>query len=398
MSDERRLPWLLRVDHADSATRSRAVNALVLTYGTIAAGVLGAIPLSMIPNGPQIAAIVVLTTLVFVVAAVLLRQGKVNAGLAVFFTAFLAAFAAVPLVGHDARLSGIYCATAVAVAGVTLRRLGLAVVTVLALTIAIVGTWLYPPVDPPPGAFEIITAAGIITILVLVTSVLGRWAHSLETRRADRAAQRATELAATLRQANAELEARVAARTEELQLALSRQESLVAELADLSMRDPLTGMYNRRHTELELPRLMSAAARYGQPLAIALADLDHFKQVNDDHSYSTGDEVLLRFAQIMKDTARGSDLLARYGGEEFLFVMPQTTLDQAVVLCERLRRSVAGHPWSDVVPELSLTVSIGVADSSTLDDLPALIATVDAALHRAKREGRNRVETAQPGH
>jgi two-component system cell cycle response regulator len=125
-----------------------------------------------------------------------------------------------------------------------------------------------------------------------------------------------------------------------------------------------------------------------------MADLDRFKQVNDNHSYSVGDEVLRRFSQIMTDNARGADVVTRYGGEEFLLVMPQTSLEQAQVVCERLRREVECHPWHEVVVGLSVTVSIGVADSARHDGLVTLVGSADHALHEAKRAGRNRVVLA----
>jgi len=155
----------------------------------------------------------------------------------------------------------------------------------------------------------------------------------------------------------------------------------------------LTGLHNRRHAEHELPRMTATAKRYDQPLAMALLDLDHFKQVNDRHSYAVGDEVLLRFTEILRDNARASDVVVRYGGEEFLLVMPQTTLAQAQVLCERLRAAVEAYPWRDVHRDLRLTVSIGVADNDQRD-LRGVTAAMDAALHDAKRDGRNRVVAA----
>jgi diguanylate cyclase (GGDEF)-like protein len=371
----------------------RGVNALVITYGMIAAGVVGAVPLSQIPNGRQIATIVGAATLLFVVAAVLLRTGRVSAGLVVFFGGFLAAFAAVPIIGQDARLSAVYCSLPVVVAGVTLHRRGVAVVTSLSLLIAVLGTLRFPPVDPPPAAFEIITAAVLLILIDLVVALLGMWGQRQETRRADASARVALELAESLRVANAELEERVQQRTDDLQRALSQQERLVGELAELSMRDPLTGLHNRRHAEHELPRMTATADRYRQPLSMALVDLDHFKLVNDRYSYAVGDEVLLRFTAILRENARGSDVVVRYGGEEFLLVMPQTTLEQALVLCERLRSAVESYAWSEVQPTLRLTTSIGVADNHQRD-LRGVTAAMDAALHSAKRDGRNRVVAA----
>jgi len=267
-------------------------------------------------------------------------------------------------------------------------------VTASAVVIVLVGTLAYPPVDPPPTAMEIVLAALFLIVVALVTSRLGLQGEREETRRADAEAQRATELARHLQDTNTRLEERVEQRTEELQFALARQEALVAELAELSLRDPLTGLYNRRHADHELPRLVAAAQRYGHPLAMAMADLDHFKLVNDEHSYSVGDEVLRRFARIVTDNARGADVITRYGGEEFLVVMPQTTLEQSHVLCERIRFEVERHPWFEVAPDLRQTVSIGIADTVAHPGLVTLVAAADAALHQAKRQGRNRVAVA----
>ena len=392
----RALPALLRVNHPDASTRMRAVNALVIAYANIAIGAVALYPLSRIPGGATIALIAGLGVLAGVAAVVLIRRGWVTPGLYVLIGGFLAAFAAVPLVVKDARLSAVYCSIAVVIAGVTLHRAGVAVVTAIALTIAVLGTWAYPPVDPPVGPQEIITAAVILIVINLATALLGLWGQRQETRRADAAAQRAQELAERLQLSNAELEAHVAARTEELQRALSSQETLVAELAELSVRDPLTGLHNRRHADDEIPRLVASAERHGQSLALAMADLDHFKVINDAHSYSVGDEVLRAFARILSQNARATDLVVRYGGEEFLLVMPQTTLEHALVVCERLRRAVSEHEWGAIVPGLRVTVSVGVASTVQSAGLVTLVSSADSALHQAKRGGRDRV-VATPG-
>ena len=386
---------LLQVDHPEASVRRRGRNALVVIYPLTVLGAIGVVALATIPHGLQIAAIVGVATVAFVSSAVLVRRGRVDTGLGIFFTAFLGAFLAVPLVAHDARLSAVYCAMPVGIAGVTLGRRGIAIVTASAVVIVLVGTLTYPPVDPPPTASEIVLAALFLIVVALVTSRLGLQGLRDETRRADAEAQRATELARHLQETNAQLEERVEQRTEELQFALARQESLVAELAELSLRDPLTGLYNRRHADHELPRLVAASQRHGHPLAMAMADLDHFKQVNDEHSYSVGDEVLRRFALIVQGNARGADVITRYGGEEFLVVMPETTLEQAHVLCERLRAEVERHPWFEVAPDLRQTVSIGISDTVRFDGLVTLAAAADAALHDAKRGGRNRVVVSE---
>jgi diguanylate cyclase (GGDEF)-like protein len=335
----------------------------------------------------MLAVLVALFMVVAYVGTVFVRRGKVSLGTWVFFTAIVVAECAFPVITGDARLTAIYLAVPVVIASVLLLPRGALVIGLVSIVAGAVLTWLYPPVDPPVTAFEVILAATLISGFVLVTAVLGFSSLRQETARADQAA-------AELRLTNETLELRVVERTEQLEHALARQEQLVAELAELSLRDPLTGLYNRRHADNELPRLVAAAERHLQPISLAMADLDHFKDVNDDHSYSVGDEVLRRFARVLSQVTRGTDLVIRYGGEEFLIVMPQTGIDQASVLCERLRKAVESHTWYEVVPSLQVTVSIGVADSAHFDGVIGLAAGADAALHRAKREGRNRVVVA----
>ncbi|MCA0330874.1 MAG: GGDEF domain-containing protein [Actinobacteria bacterium] len=389
-------PWLLRVRGADRVQRVRAVNALVICYGTTALALLAAPLLALIPGaGLAVSGVVVVTALLFLGIIALIRSGRVSLGLTLFFVVFLASFAVSILVLRDARLTALYATAPVVVAGVTLPRRGVAAVTAAALVIGIGGTLLFPISDGSPiQSFEVILATVAIAAVDVVAALLGMWGQRQETLRADRSAREANDLAGRLALINAELERRVDERTEALQRALSQQETLVAELADLSLRDPLTGLYNRRHVEQEVPRLLAAAERYGTPLALALADLDHFKRINDLWSYSTGDEVLLRFTELLRETSRGTDLVARYGGEEFLLVMPQTTAEQARVVCERLRRAVEAHGWDDVAPDLHLTVSVGVAGADGRSSLLALTAAADRAVHDAKRAGRNRVEVA----
>lgn len=382
---------LLRVAHADSEVRIRSTNALVVLYGVTAVGIVATIPLFATPGGSIAGLTCVVVTLVALGSALLVRAGHVDIGLSVFFAALMLGNLAGPVLGQDARLTAVYLVIPVAIAGVTLPWFGTAIVTLAALSIALFGTIAFPPTDPPVGAAELITAGVVVMLAVLVTSLLGGWGQRREAKRADESARRASGLAASLRESNAELEERVHQRTEELQFALARQETLVAELAELSVRDSLTGLHNRRHADDELPRLVSAGERYGHPLALAMADLDHFKLVNDRFSYTVGDEVLRRFARILAQTARASDLVARYGGEEFLLVMPQTTLEQASLVCERLRLTVAEHPWHEVAPGLRVTVSLGVADTVQSAGLVTLVSAADLGLHQAKRGGRNQV-------
>lgn len=377
---------LLRVDNADPAERLRGRNALVVIYGIVVMGVPASVALFFIPNGAAIGLIALTATALIAGTALLIRTGRVELGVSLFFAMFIGSFLLSVIVTQDSRLVAIYFTMPVGIAGVTVSRRGIVIITAVCIALGVWATLAFP-VDTAITGFEIIVASLLLVAIALIASVLGLQGQRAEMQRAD-------ALAARLKASNDELESRVADRTEQLQHALDRQEQLVAELAELSLRDPLTGLHNRRHADAELPRLASAADRHDQPLAMAMADLDHFKQVNDDHTYAIGDEVLRRFALILRQSTRSSDVVTRYGGEEFLILMPQTTIDQALVLCERIRTEVEDHDWSAVADGLRVTVSIGLSDSVSSGGLVTLGADADGALHRAKREGRNRVVAA----
>ncbi|MBE9639938.1 diguanylate cyclase [Salipiger mangrovisoli] len=170
-----------------------------------------------------------------------------------------------------------------------------------------------------------------------------------------------------------------------------------------AMIDPLTGLYNRRYAMPELARMAQKAAQQAQPLALLVADLDHFKAVNDRWGHSTGDRALAASAQALSETLREGDLLARLGGEEFLIALPGCTADEALATARRLRHSVArlALPSSDRMPDapacLALTVSIGVAlVAEEGDPVEAALVRADGALYAAKQAGRNRVRLARP--
>lgn len=174
---------------------------------------------------------------------------------------------------------------------------------------------------------------------------------------------------------------------------------------ELSLRDPLTGLYNRRHIDEQLARLLGPGSPPAASVSIALVDLDHFKRINDTFGHDVGDAVLRRVATLLQsavpaDGARalGGSFAARMGGEEFLLVLVDTAAELAVSLAEDLRRSIAGHPWEDVVGDLPVTASIGVAGvTGSADQTPAaLLGRADALLNRAKAQGRDRVLTDRP--
>jgi diguanylate cyclase (GGDEF)-like protein len=180
-------------------------------------------------------------------------------------------------------------------------------------------------------------------------------------------------------------------RAEQMTAEAERLQDQARELRRYVLADPLTGLGNRRQVERELPRLLQHSARTGEPIAAAVLDLDHFKQVNDRHGHAVGDAVLTATADLFRARVRGGDLIARMGGEEFLIVFPQASHAWAREACERLRLAVQDHDWAQIAPGLAVTVSIGLCVRGAPVEAALLIEEADAALYRAKKEGRNRV-------
>ena len=204
--------------------------------------------------------------------------------------------------------------------------------------------------------------------------ILGKPVHPFELRLRVRAMLRIQHLTAELHAANRRLQS-------------------------LARTDELTGVRNRRGLRSVLEREFLRAERYGGRLALLALDLDRFKEVNDAHGHAVGDQVLRAVAQAVKGALRQVDVVGRTGGEEFVVVAPETTLDEALVVAERLRVAVAeASVTTPSGARVRVTVSCGVAAhrelrAATVDEL---LAAADAALYRAKALGRDRVEIAQP--
>ncbi|PZA05762.1 MULTISPECIES: GGDEF domain-containing protein [unclassified Meiothermus] len=160
-------------------------------------------------------------------------------------------------------------------------------------------------------------------------------------------------------------------------------------MEQLAHTDHLTRLANRRGLEPLLKQELQKAERYGLPLAVLLADLDHFKEVNDRYGHAIGDQVLREVALRLDHNLRQADTVARWGGEEFLILAPTTDLAQAEQLASRLVEVVRGEP---VVGRIPVTISIGVSCYRVGDDLESLLQRADQALYRAKALGRNRLE------
>lgn len=197
------------------------------------------------------------------------------------------------------------------------------------------------------------------------------------------------------RQAKVELEQRVEARTVELRQALEALEAANQELGTLSLTDELTQLANRRHFNVVFEREYKRAIRYHQPLSLILADIDHFKMINDKFGHQVGDECLQHIAKILSSRAgRAEDLVARYGGEEFVVILPGASVEIAAATAERIRNEVQSTPYPVGDEHLRITLSLGVAGLSSKmgERAKDVLNNADQALYRAKDKGRNRVE------
>ena len=218
--------------------------------------------------------------------------------------------------------------------------------------------------------------------------VIGLFVNRLRRRRAE----------AALAALNASLEARVMERTrelheanEELHDAKEELESLNASLERISRTDSLTGLPNRRRAEEALHDALARFQRYGQDFVVAVADIDHFKRVNDACGHEAGDGVLREIARILAGGVRECDLAARWGGEEFLLLLPQTDIAGASALLERIRQAIAAAGLGCGTPPTSVTATIGAAEIRPGERLDDVIRRADEALYAGKAQGRNRL-------
>jgi diguanylate cyclase (GGDEF)-like protein len=182
-----------------------------------------------------------------------------------------------------------------------------------------------------------------------------------------------------------------------INLNLQAQQQMM-QMQDLALHDALTSLYNRGYLEKVLPQYMDAATKMKQPLSIIFVDLDHFKDINDQHGHPAGDAILVAVAKILKSVMRASDVVARYGGEEFVCVLPNADERVACMVSDRLRGSIASKPLAtDMGIELEVTASLGCATYSVehpYENHTALLEEADRCLYAAKRAGRNRVVTS----
>ncbi|AFZ58666.1 diguanylate cyclase [Anabaena cylindrica FACHB-243] len=172
---------------------------------------------------------------------------------------------------------------------------------------------------------------------------------------------------------------------------LQAQEELVRNLEKLANTDPLTGVWNRRYLLTKAEQEISRIQRYNNYLSVLLIDIDNFKKVNDSFGHSIGDEVIIFMTKMVLNYLRQVDCFGRFGGEEFVVLLPETDIDEAVIVAERIRENICNQRIPVLEEQLSITVSIGVANYNLGDQsIDTIIQRADEALYRAKNQGRNR--------
>jgi diguanylate cyclase (GGDEF)-like protein len=207
----------------------------------------------------------------------------------------------------------------------------------------------------------------------------------------DEANQELTELNVTYERMNRELE-KAKKEAEELSRKLRKANEILQELANV---DDLTGLYNRRYHDDYLKREFERSKRYQRPFSYTLIDIDHFKSVNDNYGHQQGDMILKELGSRLRTMIRSSDMAFRYGGEEIAVVLPETDLDGAKTIGERILKDIERHEFPRKPGEpMHITVSLGLAsygESDEFETLHELVKQADECLYRAKKEGRNRM-------
>ena len=223
--------------------------------------------------------------------------------------------------------------------------------------------------------FRVLSAFGVVALLLLAIRLRTAMIHKRKE----------------------ELESEVALRTAEL--ARKQAELMEANrlLGELATRDPLTGVFNRRHFLISAETELQRMQRTGSPFTLLLIDADHFKSINDRYGHAAGDEVLQSVVRQISAQLRRSDMMARYGGEELVVLLIDTALEDGHLMAERLREHVANTPATFDSTEIRVTVSIGAAQANDKETIAELLARADRALYQAKSNGRNQVACAESG-
>lgn len=182
---------------------------------------------------------------------------------------------------------------------------------------------------------------------------------------------------------------------QDLKQEIERRKALEGELQRQATTDPLTGLSNRRQYEMLFKRERERCARQGGAMVVGIADLDHFKQINDTHGHDLGDQALKHVAQIFLESLRQSDVVGRFGGEEFILLLPDTQITQAQAVVERLREQLANTPLVAGSLKIPVTATFAITQVRVDDDsIEDIIRRADKSLYQGKKAGRNRVVVA----
>ncbi len=198
---------------------------------------------------------------------------------------------------------------------------------------------------------------------------------------------------------SAVINARLRTKTEwdDLKQTTRQLREMLTRVETLANVDPLTGLFNRRRFEAVIDKEFKRSIRYNLPLSCLMLDIDHFKKVNDAFGHAVGDGVLRETVKIIQNSIRDVDTVARWGGEEFIIMSPNTSKNNALVVADRIRKSMAGQLFQSVADK-KITISIGIADipDPAINTKEQLINAADLALYDAKKSGRNRVRLNSP--
>lgn len=186
------------------------------------------------------------------------------------------------------------------------------------------------------------------------------------------------------------LSARMSSMRERMRSDNLRLEEAVARVALLATTDELTGLWNRRHALELIEHELKLSHRNGNPIGIALIDIDHFKNVNDTFGHAAGDQVLKSVSAALLHATRNTDICSRWGGEEFLAVFPNTSLEQGLAVLDRIRQEVAAIDLSSIDPQLQISFSAGLVSMRPSEAQAAAVNRADELMYRAKQTGRDR--------
>ncbi|WP_331272875.1 GGDEF domain-containing protein [Motilibacter deserti] len=390
------LASLLRVQHPDPDVRRRG-RVLVALCSSVSVIALVLAPIvAQLSDASSGLWTLALTSAAYLGVVPLARRGHVGIASAAVVCTFGTIIAGIVHV-TNAQLSPVYCSVIVLVGGLVVRVR--AVPLVLLATVGLILALPHISGDGTrPSSYDDVAVAGVLmSVVAAFAAFLTSRIVSTLLREAETARLQAADLAARLSEVNGQLEARVAARTEELEDALRRSRVLAGQLEGMTRRDFLTGLGNRRELDAAL-RAIDSRREPPHSISLAVCDIDDFKTVNDRFGHPAGDEVLRRVATTLDRGRRAGDLVVRLGGEEFVLLLPGAEQGQAAEACERLRAAVAALDLDDVSPGLRVTMSVGVATGGPGPAHPrlgALLGTADAHLYEAKRAGKDRVVTGK---